>query len=86
VLCRTLTTSFQIHIFVGNILPWLRSIDDINTHDAAYELAIAGRVTTALILPGSANNIGRAFVNSIFSLTSNSCYYFLGNQSFVIKL
>jgi hypothetical protein len=45
------------------ILPWLRSIDGLNTHDAAYELAIAGGVTTAQILPGSANNIGQAFVN-----------------------
>ncbi|KAJ7251954.1 hypothetical protein C8J57DRAFT_1187793 [Mycena rebaudengoi] len=40
------------------ILPWLRSVDGLNTHDAAYELAIAGGVTTAQILPGSANNIG----------------------------
>lgn len=43
------------------ILPWLRSIDGLNTHDEAYELAIAGGVTTAQILPGSANNIGQAF-------------------------
>lgn len=40
------------------ILPWLRSIDALNTHDASYQLAIAGGVTTAQILPGSANNIG----------------------------
>ncbi|KAG1855024.1 hypothetical protein F4604DRAFT_1801268 [Suillus subluteus] len=45
------------------ILPWLRSIDGLNTHDASYELAIAGGVTTAQILPGSANNIGgQAFI------------------------
>jgi hypothetical protein len=68
------------------ILPWLRSIDGLNTHDAAYELAIAGGVTTAQVLPGSANNIGQAFVNFLSSLTSNSCYHFLGGQSFVIKL
>jgi hypothetical protein len=49
------------------ILPWLRSIDGLNTHDAAYELAIAGGVTTAQILPGSANNIGRAFIPSLTS-------------------
>jgi hypothetical protein len=65
------------------ILPWLRSIDGLNTHDAAYELAIAGGVTTAQILPGSANNIGRAFVNFLPSKTSN---HFLGGQSFIIKL
>ncbi|KAJ7888524.1 hypothetical protein B0H13DRAFT_2252760 [Mycena leptocephala] len=40
------------------ILPWLRSLDGLNTHDDAYRLAIAGGVTTAQILPGSANNIG----------------------------
>ncbi|KAJ7078720.1 hypothetical protein B0H15DRAFT_1025782 [Mycena belliarum] len=40
------------------ILPWLRSLDGMNTHDDAYKLAIAGGVTTAQILPGSANNIG----------------------------
>ncbi|TFK32813.1 hypothetical protein BDQ12DRAFT_691931 [Crucibulum laeve] len=40
------------------ILPWLRSIDGLNTHDDSYELAMAGGVTTAQILPGSANNIG----------------------------
>ncbi|KAF9449461.1 hypothetical protein P691DRAFT_853918 [Macrolepiota fuliginosa MF-IS2] len=45
------------------ILPWLRSIDGINTHDAAFELTVAGGVTTAQVLPGSANNIGgQAFV------------------------
>ncbi|KAG2121914.1 hypothetical protein DEU56DRAFT_89089 [Suillus clintonianus] len=45
------------------ILPWLRSIDGLNTHDASYELAMAGGVTTAQILPGSANDIGgQAFI------------------------
>ncbi|KAH9484599.1 hypothetical protein JR316_0004081 [Psilocybe cubensis] len=45
------------------ILPWLRSIDGLNTHDESYQLAMAGGVTTAQILPGSANNIGgQAFV------------------------
>ena len=48
------------------ILPWLRSIDGLNTHDASYELAMAGGVTTAQILPGSANNIGEAFHFSRF--------------------
>ncbi|KAK2464537.1 hypothetical protein APHAL10511_003444 [Amanita phalloides] len=40
------------------ILPWLRSIDGLNTHDESYKLTTAGGVTTAQILPGSANNIG----------------------------
>lgn len=43
----------------GPIVSWLRSIDGINTHDAAYELAVAGGVTASLILPGSANAIGK---------------------------
>jgi hypothetical protein len=40
------------------VLPWLRSLDGLNTHDDSYELARSGGVTTAQILPGSANDIG----------------------------
>ncbi|KJA17916.1 hypothetical protein HYPSUDRAFT_45759 [Hypholoma sublateritium FD-334 SS-4] len=55
------------------ILPWLRSIDGLNTHDAAYELAIAGGVTTAQVLPGSANNIGgQSFVIKLRSTAERS--------------
>ncbi|KAI6021404.1 composite domain of metallo-dependent hydrolase [Pisolithus microcarpus] len=47
----------------GPILPWLRSLDGLNTHDDAYLLSISGGVTTANVLPGSANAIGgQAFV------------------------
>lgn len=42
----------------GDTQPWLRSLDGLNTHDDSYELAIAGGLTTSLILPGSANAIG----------------------------
>jgi imidazolonepropionase-like amidohydrolase len=42
----------------GTIQPWLRSLDGLNTHDDSYALSIAGGVTTALVLPGSANAIG----------------------------
>lgn len=42
----------------GTIQPWLRSLDGLNTHDDSYSLSIAGGVTTALVLPGSANAIG----------------------------
>ncbi|KAH9935455.1 uncharacterized protein B0H18DRAFT_975763 [Fomitopsis serialis] len=42
----------------GPVLPWLRALDGLNTHDAGYELSVAGGVTTALVLPGSANAIG----------------------------
>jgi hypothetical protein len=43
----------------GPILPWLRSIDALNTHDDALTLAVAGGVTSAQILPGSSNSIGQ---------------------------
>lgn len=36
----------------GLILPWLRSVDGLDTHDESYLLSISGGVTTALILPG----------------------------------
>ncbi|KZT43545.1 hypothetical protein SISSUDRAFT_1039974 [Sistotremastrum suecicum HHB10207 ss-3] len=42
----------------GPILPWLRSLDGLNTHDDSFELSISGGVTTSLVLPGSANAIG----------------------------
>lgn len=42
----------------GIVQPWLRSLDGLNTHDDTYPLSVAGGVTTALILPGSANAIG----------------------------
>lgn len=44
----------------GIAQPWLRSLDAMNTHDASYKLSVAGGVTTALVLPGSANAIGKA--------------------------
>ncbi|KAG7441138.1 carbohydrate esterase family 9 protein [Guyanagaster necrorhizus] len=44
--------------FHGIAQPWLRSLDALNIHDDAYRLSIAGGITTALILPGSANAIG----------------------------
>ncbi|KAH8080277.1 carbohydrate esterase family 9 protein [Cristinia sonorae] len=42
----------------GPILPFLRSFDGLNTHDDSYRLSISGGVTTALVLPGSADAIG----------------------------
>jgi len=44
----------------GTIQPWLRSLDGLNTHDDSYALSISGGVTTSLVLPGSANAIGKA--------------------------
>jgi hypothetical protein len=43
----------------GTMQPWLRSLDALNTHDESYLLSIAGGVTTSLVLPGSANAIGK---------------------------
>ena len=43
----------------GPILPWLRSIDGLNTHDEGFQLAMAGGVTTVQVLPGSNNAIGK---------------------------
>ena len=45
----------------GPILPWLRSIDALNTHDASFAHAIAGGVTTVQVLPDSGHNaIGKS--------------------------
>lgn len=58
--------AFDINSKKGPVLPWLRSIDALNTHDEGFELAMAGGVTTAQILPGSENAIGSSFRNSTF--------------------
>jgi hypothetical protein len=59
----SLSGAFDGNSHNAPILPWLRSVDGLNTHDEAYKLSIAGGVTTAQVLPGSANNIGgQAFV------------------------
>lgn len=39
-------------------MPWLRSLDGLNTHDEAYKLTVSGGVTTGNVLPGSADAIG----------------------------
>lgn len=53
-----------IHSYSDLVLSqWLRSLDGLNTHDDAYRLSISGGLTTAVVLPGSANAIGgQAFV------------------------
>jgi imidazolonepropionase-like amidohydrolase len=53
-----LSGSHDVNSYNGPILPWLRSLDALNTHDESYSLSIAGGVTTALVLPGSVNAIG----------------------------
>ncbi|KAJ7636950.1 carbohydrate esterase family 9 protein [Roridomyces roridus] len=57
----------------GLMLPWLRSLDGMNTHDDAYQLSISGGVTTANVLPGSANAAGgQAFVIKLRPTTERS--------------
>lgn len=57
----------------GPIVPWMRSLDALNTHDDAYRLSISGGVTTANVLPGSANAIGgQAFVIKLRPTTERS--------------
>ncbi|CCO35688.1 hypothetical protein BN14_09806 [Rhizoctonia solani AG-1 IB] len=52
--------------FKAPTMPYLRSLDGFNTHDTAFALSRSGGVATALILPGSADNIGgQAFVVKI---------------------
>lgn len=42
----------------GLIMGWLRSVDGLNTHDEGFRHTLSGGVTTALILPGSADAMG----------------------------
>ncbi|KZO93082.1 composite domain of metallo-dependent hydrolase [Calocera viscosa TUFC12733] len=58
---------------LGPVQPWLRSLDGLNTRDTAYTTSIAGGVTSALVLPGSANNIGgQAFMIKLRPTTERS--------------
>lgn len=50
--------AFDVNSKNGPVVPWLRSIDAFNTHDEAFQLAIAGGVTSVQVLPGSSNAIG----------------------------
>ncbi|KAK0212249.1 hypothetical protein DFS33DRAFT_1280134 [Desarmillaria ectypa] len=63
-----LTGTSDTKSFNGITQPWLRNLDRLNTHDDAYRLSISGGLTTALILPGSANDKG-AFNSHLTSMT-----------------
>ncbi|KZO93081.1 composite domain of metallo-dependent hydrolase [Calocera viscosa TUFC12733] len=54
----SLDGSGDTNSILGAVQPWLRSLDGLNTRDMAYGLSISGGVTSALVLPGSADNIG----------------------------
>lgn len=49
--------------YKGIAQPWLRSLDGLNSHDMSYRLSVSGGVTTALVLPGSADAIGSRRIN-----------------------
>jgi len=55
--------AFDVNSKQGSVLPWLRGIDALNTHDEGFELAMAGGVTTAQISPGIQNAIGSLLKN-----------------------
>ena len=66
-----------------DVIQWLRALDALNTHNDVYRLSVAGGVTTALILPGSANAIGlwlHKWVNG------KHTKWVSGGQAFAIKL
>ena len=46
---------------VDPVTPWLRSIDAINTMDAAFDDAVRAGITAAMIGPGSSNVVGGQF-------------------------
>ena len=62
----TLSGARDFNSHRGTVLPWLRSLDGLNTHDDAYRLALAGGVTSALVIPGSANAIGTSDTSTLF--------------------
>ncbi|SGY68039.1 BQ5605_C004g02842 [Microbotryum silenes-dioicae] len=53
-----LSSADDVNSLAGPVLPWLRSLDAINTHDLAFKRTVSGGVTTSLILPGSGNSVG----------------------------
>jgi hypothetical protein len=58
--------SYDDNSLRGPVQPWLRCLDGLNTHDDSYALSVAGGITTALILPGSADAVCKASLCSIF--------------------
>ncbi|KAK2463226.1 hypothetical protein APHAL10511_004881 [Amanita phalloides] len=69
----TLQGSTDLNSRKGIAQPWLRSLDGLNSHDEAYRLSRSGGVTTANVLPGSANAIGgQAFTIKLRSTKERS--------------
>lgn len=53
-----LTGDDDVNSIGKNINPYLRTIDGMNQHDVSFRKSLAGGITTGLVLPGSANNMG----------------------------
>lgn len=58
------TTDENSFVKTSNIAPYLRSVDGINGHDESLKLTVGGGVTSSIILPGSANQMGGSQVVS----------------------
>ncbi|KAL8278048.1 hypothetical protein RQP46_009508 [Phenoliferia psychrophenolica] len=57
----------------SNISPYLRSLDGFNGHDESFKLSVAGGTTSAIVLPGSANQMGgQAFAFKLRPTKDNS--------------
>ena len=64
----------EVNEATSPLTPFVRSLDAFNPSDKAIEIVASGGVTTALVLPGSANQMGgEAFVFKLrpVSTTSN---------------
>lgn len=70
----------------GPTQPWLQSIDGFNTHDEAFQLAMAGGVTSALVMTGGRNPIGELFRCRVQLKPSESVTFHAGGQAVMVKL
>jgi hypothetical protein len=77
---HVLLGAFDVNSQHGPVLPYLRSIDGLNTHDAAFELAIAGGVTSVQVFifrfyqtsASDWNTVALAWLAELVSWTINS--------------
>lgn len=53
-----LPTHTDLNSRLGPVRPMVRSVDGFNEHDMALRTTLAGGITSALVLPGSLDNIG----------------------------
>ncbi|KAK4700145.1 hypothetical protein P7C70_g6106, partial [Phenoliferia sp. Uapishka_3] len=69
---------FDLHSHLGVesyplLAPYLHSVDGFNGHDESFKLTVAGGVTSSIILPGSANQMGgQAFAFKLRPTNDNS--------------